>query len=215
MDLTEIGLRLAAQKLYAERTQDTYERSRAVAEPLFAEARKKAGAKSLTVELPDGTEIASVAIKGRKVTYRTDDGALLAFVEQHQPNEIEEIIDPVEATRKEVLDLIREHRPDILRRRVRPVWYAARVKEAVENGGYLTDPDSGEKVQVAVVTVGDVTGEFAFTPKRAENAKLLAALQDPEFAEQAGIPELLSELGLPVAVPAAPAAVAEDAGDER
>ncbi|WP_149264244.1 hypothetical protein [Actinomadura sp. K4S16] len=196
MNIKEMALRLALQQAVSEASTASYKRARTEAEPVFAKAYREMGTESLGVWLPGGPKIAKISIKGGKVTYRLHEAELLAFVERHQPSEVEEFIDPVEATRPEVLELIREHRPDILRRRVRPVWHEAKAKEAAENGGYLVDPESGEKVKVADVTVHPPSGEFAFTPDKGKRGEVLAALRDPALAEQAGVADLLSLLGV-------------------
>lgn len=161
--LQEIGRRTVAAKVRSERAAAEYKDAREHAEATLAKAYAKEGVEKVAVMLPGGGKVAAITVKQGAVSVDVDEAALLAVVEKHQPDEVEEIADPPALADPEVLAWLREHRPELVTRRVRQVWRSALVKEAEKNGGRILVKETGELVEVAKVTRSAPTGAFAIT----------------------------------------------------
>lgn len=161
--LQEIGRRTVAAKVRSERADAEYKDARVQAEAALAKAYAKDGIEKIGVRLPGVGKVAAVTVKAGAVQVDVDEAALLAVVEKHQPDEVEEVADPSALGDPEVVAWLREHRPELVTRRVRQVWRAALVKEAEKNSGRILVKETGELVEVATVTRHDPTGAFAIT----------------------------------------------------
>ncbi|WP_304455940.1 hypothetical protein [Nocardiopsis sp. YSL2] len=132
------------------------------------------GVRASTCSCPQASPPDPWTISGprRKVTWHTE--ALVDLVERTAPAELVEEIDPAALEDADLLDVIRETRPDLLRRSVRKA-FIKKLDEALSDDGHLTDHSTGEVVKVADVDHTPVTGAFTFTPgDRAEEAVLEA-----------------------------------------
>ncbi|GAA2298515.1 hypothetical protein GCM10010402_66430 [Actinomadura luteofluorescens] len=158
--LQEIGRRAVATKVRSERAAAEYKDARELAEAALAKAHTKEGIEKIAVRVPGVGKVATVTVKDGAVEVNVDDDALLATVEEHQPDEVEDVADAQALTDPEVVAWLREHRPDLVTRRVRPVWRTALVKEAEKNGGRIVVEATGEEVEVAKVVHHDPTGAF-------------------------------------------------------
>ncbi|TYK47186.1 hypothetical protein [Actinomadura decatromicini] len=161
--LQEINRRVVLAKVRSERATAEYKDAREMAEQALAAAYKKEGVEKLAVLLPGAGKVAAVTVKQGTVSVEVDEAALLATVEEHQPDEVELVADPEALTDPDVLAWLGKHRLDLLIRRVRPVWRAALVKEATERGGRIVVKKTGEEVEIAKVTHHKPTGAFAIT----------------------------------------------------
>ncbi|MFE9099917.1 hypothetical protein [Actinomadura geliboluensis] len=178
MNLLTLNQYLVADKLHSEQAADAYDSRRKQVEAALLAAREQTGLVSAEVTLPGLGVVASVTLKKGTTQVDADEDALLATVEKHQPNEVEETIDPEVLEDPEVIAWLREHRPAAITRRVRPAWRNALLGKAKANGGYITT-DTGDKVKIADVTRHDPTGAFQLTladTDRAELAEAIAAL---------------------------------------
>lgn len=161
--LQEIGRRTVAAKVRSERAAAEYKSAREHAEAALAKAYEVDGIEKIGVRLPGVGKVAAVTVKQAAPTVDVDEAALLAVVEEHQPDEVEEVADPSALGDPEVVAWLREHRPELVTRRVRQVWRAALVKEATERDGRIVVKATGEEVEVATVTHHEPTGAFAIT----------------------------------------------------
>jgi hypothetical protein len=147
--------------------------ARLAAQEKFKQLRTDLGVKSLEVRLGDEV-IGSVSIKGAGRTVAWDETALSDLVERTAPVELEESIDPAALEDTELLALLKEARPDLIRRTVTPA-FRKKLDEVLADDGTLTDHTTGEIVKVAEITHRRVTGDFSFTPgAHAEEAVLEA-----------------------------------------
>ncbi|WP_067470096.1 hypothetical protein [Actinomadura macra] len=161
--LQEVNRQAVLAKVRSERATAEYKDAREHAENALAKAYTEEGVEKLAVVLPGVGKVAAVTVKQGPVSVDVDEAALLATVETHQPDEVEEIVDQQALADPEVLAWLREQRPDLVTRRVRPVWRAALLKEAEKNGGRILVKKTGEEVTVATVTRSDPTGAFVIT----------------------------------------------------
>ncbi|TDD68581.1 hypothetical protein [Actinomadura rubrisoli] len=161
MSLHDINRRAILAKVRAERAAAEEKDARKLTEKALADAYAENGVEKCAVSLPGVGKVATVTLKAGAVETQVDEDALLATVEEHQPDEVEDVADLQVLADPEVLAWLREHRPDLVTRRVRPVWRAAKVKEAEANGGrILANAKTGEEVTIAKVVQHDPTGAF-------------------------------------------------------
>jgi hypothetical protein len=168
VNLPAINRRLVKAKHRSERSAAEYKAARELAEEALAKAYAEQGVEKCAVTIPGVGKVATVTVKAGAVEVEVDEAALLATVDKHQPDEVEDIVDPQALTDPDLLAWLREHRPDMVTRRVRPVWRAAKVKEAEENDGrILASAETGEEVTVARVIRHEPNGAFQinFTPE--------------------------------------------------
>jgi len=161
MNLNDITRRVVLAKVNTEQAAAEYKDAREIAEHALAKAYTEQGIERCAVQFPGVGKVATVTVKQGAVQVDVDEAALLAVVAEHQPDEIEEVVDQAALADPEVLAWLREHRPELVGRRVRPVWRAAKVREAEENDGRILIPATGEEVTVAKVVRHAPTGAFA------------------------------------------------------
>lgn len=199
MNIADLSLRVTALAALSDYVADEYAKARKEAEAAY----QANGIRALSVSLPDGEWLADITVKkpGQSVEYNDDD--LLAWVEKHTPTEIEEYLDSSALLDQEVIEWAREHRDDLLKRRIRAVWQAELRKVAAGNGGFVVDTETGDSTKVAEVTPHKATGAFALSADggKVRRDRVLAAL-------------LAGELNGVTALPMVPAVPAGGAADE-
>lgn len=183
MNVQEHGRQVAKLKALLNLITAEYNDARAGAAAAYAASRIG----SLTVVLPDGTEVGSVTVKAVGVVVIPEDAVLLEWAKVHTPSEVEEFLDDKALTDEELLGWAREHRDDLIRERIRPVWHAELIKKAAKNGGHAVDPITGAAHKFAEVRHQPVTGEFVYTPKRIADEAILSAVTDELAALKAGL----------------------------
>jgi len=194
--MTNHALRVAALRVLSDAINNEARNVRADAETEFARLRTDAGVKSLTVTLPDGTEIGTVAIKTGAREVAWDDAAVRAFAAEVSPTEVVETVNPSVLDDPTVRQFLREHKPDAFTTSVRPAFLKSLKPD---DDGKVVNPATGELVKVAEVTTAAPTGKFAYTPTKDAAARVVAAWQAGE----------LGEIGGPLAHAVAPAPVEE------
>jgi hypothetical protein len=180
MNLAQHSLRVATLAALGELVKKEYEAARKEAEAAY----RANGIKKLAIALPDEGPIGEITVKQPGPTVRMDDDLLLEWVQKHTPDEVEEYLDSSVLLDQEAIEWAREHRDDLLRKRVRAVWRTELVKMATGNGGFVIDTQTGDSTKVAEVTPNKPTGAFALSAdKHGERAaRLLAALRAGELA---------------------------------
>jgi hypothetical protein len=183
---------VAALRVLSDAINTEARENRAVAESEFARMRTETGVKSMTVTLPDGTEVGTIAIKtgAREVVF--DDDKVRAFAAETAPTEVVETINPAVLEDPTVLQFLREHRPDVFTTSVRPAFLKSLKPD---DDGQVVNPGTGELVKVAEVAMAKPTGKFAYTPTKDAAARVVAAWRAGE----------LGEIGGPLAPAVAPA----------
>ncbi|MEV2277764.1 hypothetical protein AB0I72_19470 [Nocardiopsis sp. NPDC049922] len=173
--------RVAALRVLSDRVEAEYTTARSEAEIYFKELRTSMGVKSIDVLMPSGESAGSLTIGGprRKVTWHQE--ALVDLVDRVAPAELVEEIDPAALDDADLLAVIRETRPDLLRRTVRNA-FLRKLDEALTDDGTLTDRSTGEMVKVADVDYRPVTGAFSFTPSSGAEEAVLEAWHRGELA---------------------------------
>jgi hypothetical protein len=152
----------------------------------------RAGVKSLTATLPDGTVLGTLSFIRPAPRIRWDEDAVRDFVDQTAPTEIDEDIDPAILANPDVVEWILEHHPEAVRRSVRPK-YLTLLEQDLDQEGRLAHPHTGELVPVATVTTPKPTGQFQWTPDQTRRPQLLAAVRAGELGGGAGLLKLLPD----------------------
>lgn len=178
MNLADHGRRVGVLKAVLDLVTAEYAKARKAAESAFVENGIKGG---VVVALPDGTELGGLTVKQPGVSVSVDDEALLAWVAEHQPDEVEEYLDSAALLDEEAIAWAREHRDDLVQRRVRGVWRKELLKRVADAGGFAVDPETGESARVAEVTTNKPTGAFMYTPDREACELVLEALRKNEL----------------------------------
>ncbi len=152
----------------------------------------RAGVKSLTASLPDGTALGTLSFVRPAPRIRWDEAAVTEFVDQTAPTEIDEDIDPAILANPDVVEWILHHYPEAVKRSVRPK-YLTLLEQDLDEKGRLRNPDTGELVPVATVTTPKPTGQFQWTPDQTQHPRLLAAVRAGELGHDADLLKLLPE----------------------
>lgn len=181
--MTSTALRVAVLRVLADAINEQNKANRSDAEVEFAKLRIESGVKSLTVMLPDGTEIGTVAIKAGRPEVIFDDAAVLEFARKAAPTEVTEVVDPAVLDDPKVRAFIREHKPDAVSTGV-TVAFKKSLKP--DDDGCVVDKTTGELVKVAEVTPGKPTGAFAYTPSKDARERVVAAWKAGELGEIGG-----------------------------
>lgn len=191
MNLLSLNQHLVRDKILSERTADAYESRRKEVQAALLEAYQELGLVQAAVTIPGLGKVANVTLKTPSAVVEADEDALLATVEKHQPDEVEEIVDPEILEDPGLLEWLRENRPGAITRRVRQTWRTALLREAQSNGGSIT-LETGEKIKIADVAAREPTGAFqlTLTPAGEEMAANLADTPDTGAGEDEGtVPE--------------------------
>jgi hypothetical protein len=190
-ELGQVALSLAALEDSADQAKAKYTQGRTAAEEVFAIARRY-GTPQVEAVLPDGTKLGLISIeKGAKVVQANNDD-LLFLVATTQPSEIEDYIVPGALHDERVLEVLRQHLPDVVNRRIRPAYRQQLQTEMDERDGWVVNQKTGDLVQVGTVTHYEPTGKFSYRKDR----KKVQALRDAVAAGQ------ISEHGEVLAAPA-------------
>ena len=194
MTLAQTTLRVAALGAVAAYFADQYQQARKEAETAY----KDNAVRKLVIVLPDGEELGEVTVQQPGPHVAVDEEALLAWVAEHTPTEVEEHLDEAILTDQEAIEWARQNRDDLLRRRVRRVWRDELQKVLTANDGDVIDEKTGATTKVAEVTKNRATGAFAFSPdpRKARAQRIMSALLAGELA---GVIELPVTLALPEA----------------
>ena len=155
----EHALKVAALEALVEAAKKEYARARADAQEAFKTVRAD-GQSQQRVLLPDGEDIGLISIRDGGWAVDMPNGVLLAWCLEHFPEAVEEYVEPSALDSADVIDVIRDKFPELVRRRVRPSTADELVKQVIDTKGYLTD--DGEPFKVATVTPNAPTGAFAF-----------------------------------------------------
>lgn len=174
MNIAEHSLKVATLEAVVAFFTREYKAARADAEAAFRENRVR----KATIETPDGDELGDITVKQPHAAVVMDEEKLLAWVAEHTPAEIEEYLDSSVLLDEEAIAWAREHRDDLIRRRVRKVWRAELEKTALAHDGHVFDESTGDATKVADVVKHRPTGAFALPPDRTgeRGKRLMAAL---------------------------------------
>jgi len=124
MSLKEDAITVAALRTLRDIVDAEYEAARLRVMTGLREARDKVGLKSMRVNLPDGTPVATVTlIEPKPATVVGDEAAFVTWVADHYPSEIETQV------------------------RVRPSWQQKFFSELDPSDGPVVDPRTGETVK--------------------------------------------------------------------
>jgi hypothetical protein len=170
------ALRLAVIEADAAELNYKYEEARKAATPDFAHARNR-GITQQKVVLPDGSEVGLISIYKGGTDVQVDEDELLLHVALTEPGEIEEYVLGDALRDKRVLDLLNEHLPELVGRRINAARRAQLQTELEENQGHVLDLSSGEEVKVATITPRPASGKFRYKPTD-QAAKLIRAALD-------------------------------------
>lgn len=181
MNIAKHSLKVAALEAIVAFFTAEYMAARADAEEAFLSNKVR----KATIETPSGDDLGDITVKQPKATVVMDEEKLLAWVAEHTPAEIEEYLDSSVLLDEEAIAWAREHRDDLICRRVRKVWRAELEKTALAHDGHVIDDSTGDATKVAEVVKYKATGAFALPPDRTgERGRLLmAALLAGELAD--------------------------------
>jgi hypothetical protein len=155
------GLKVAAAKVLSDIVAEGYEQIRKDAEPVFAELRIESGSKAVNAELPDGTELGSIAIYAGPPSTQVNMKAVAAIVANDAPEEFVEALSAEALTDENLLAFVRDQMPHLIKLKIRDDYLKKTLKR-IDANGYLKDA-TGTRIKVAEVTRGEPTGRFAFT----------------------------------------------------
>lgn len=190
-ELGQIALSLAVLEDRADQAKARYTEARTAAEQAFAIARRY-GTKQVGATLPDGTEFGLISIEKGASIVHADENELLFLAATTMPGELEDYAEPGALSNERVLDLLRQHLPEFVKRRIRRPYRQQLQAEMEERDGWVVNQKTGDLVQVATVTHFDPSGKFAYRKDR----KKIPALRDAVAAGQ------VSETGELLALPA-------------
>lgn len=188
--LEQHALRLAILADDVAKAAAALEAAKQEAAPDFAVARARGTTQQRPV-LPGGFEVGlfSLFAGGKAVDVNEDE--VMLHVALTDPGEIEDYVSEAALRDKRVVDLIGEHCPEYLARRVTAVHRAALQKELEQNDGCVHDAN-GELVRVATITQLPPTGRFQYKPDPQAAVRISQALaagtltRDGRVVEPAG-----------------------------
>lgn len=172
--LEQHTLRLAILAADVAKAEAELEAAKKAAAPDFAAARSRGTTQQRPV-LPGGLEIGLFSLFAGGKTVAVDDDELMLHVALNDPGEIEDFVPEAALRDKRVIDLVREHFPEYLSRRITAAHRAALQKELEQNDGCVHDAN-GEMVKVAVVTQLAPTGRFQYKPDPQAAVRISQAL---------------------------------------
>ncbi|MEU4410674.1 hypothetical protein AB0F88_39740 [Streptosporangium sp. NPDC023963] len=165
----DAAFRVAVLDALSKRVYAALAEARKEAEPLFAAARLE-GTKQIEVALPSGAQVGTVSIKVGADTVTMDETALMEWVENNAPTEIETTVSPAALTRPDVVAYVRRFHPTLMGKQVRPAYKTVIVKQLSDDGEFV-DTATGELVKVADKVRGEPTGAFVLTFERAKDGR--------------------------------------------
>lgn len=157
----EHALRVAALDALVDLAKKEYNAARADAEQAFKGARAD-GQSQQRILLPSGEDIGLISIKDGGKTSDLTEAKLKAWCAGHLPTAFEEYIDPAALNSADVLAIVKDKMPELVKTRLRAAEADLLMKEAADSGGYLIDRETGDREKVAEVTRTPPTGAFAF-----------------------------------------------------
>jgi hypothetical protein len=155
----EHALRVAALEALVEAAKKEYAAARAEAEEAFKKVRAD-GQPQQRVLLPDGEDVGLISIKDGGYSVDMPEERLLAWCREHNPGAVEEYVDPSAWFSADVIAVVKDKFPGLIRERVRPGTVDELVAQVIDTKGYLTA--DGEKFKVAEVTRNLPNGSFQF-----------------------------------------------------
>lgn len=180
MTARDHALRVAVLDVIGKEISSAYKNARGEAQAAFAPLRAD-GQSQQKVMLPDGDEIGLISIKAGGKSVDVTEDALTAWLRDHNPEGLEDYVDPEAVTNAELVDIVRAVLPELVRTRIRPGVRDAMLKEIEETGGYLVDKDTGDKAKVADVTDREPSGAFSYRPGKDARDKIIAAWRRGEL----------------------------------
>ena len=192
MNLRDHALRVAVLSALLDQVKALHSAARGEAQEAFAAARAD-GQTQQKVMLPDGTEIGLISIRGASQTVEWDGGnaGLLAWCGKNAPHMTETYLAEGAAEMAEVIALVAERFPKLVKQRVRAAALAELTRQVTETGGYWVD-DDGAKHVLASVTPGSPTGAFAYRAAKGAPDRIMHEWQAGNLREIA-----LGPLALP------------------
>lgn len=180
------GVRLAVLRAIRDEVTESTAAERDGAEAEFGEMRRKQGIKSLSVVLPGGAELGTIAIKAGETVVRWDGPALVRYVEATAETELVDIVDTSVLADPELVEWILEHRPGAVRTEVRDS-YRSQLKKRLTDDGELVDEATGELHKVATVDHQAPTGAFSYRPHKSAREDVAEAWRRGELASLGGM----------------------------
>jgi hypothetical protein len=180
------GARLAVLRAIGDEVAESTKALRADAEAEFGQMRRKQGIKSLSVVLPGGAEVGTVAIKAGETVVRWDGPALVRYVEATAETELVDVVDTSVLADPALIEWILEHRPNAVRTEVRDA-YRDRLKKRLTDDGELVDEATGELHKVATVERHEPTGAFSYRPHKTHREDVAEAWRRGDLAELGGM----------------------------
>lgn len=173
MSLREDALRAAVLKAIRDAIDVTYRQVRVGMVLALLDARRDTGLRSLDVELPDGTKVATVSLTQPKPSIRVDEAGFVAWVGKEHPSEI--VPSVRDAFRRAVMDRL------------------------LAVGNDVVDKETGEAVTWAQQTAAPEPTTFSLRfagPAGADGrGAIAAAWQAGQLDGYAPGPKLLTEAG--------------------
>jgi len=206
----DAALRVAVLSCLLDAVKAEHSRARKAAEEVFGPIRKD-GTSQQRVLLPDGADIGLISIKAGAQSVQLDEaGKLLEWCKTNAPQHVEQYVTEGAFEMADVIALIAERFPNLVRERVRASGRAVLDKQMTETGGYLVNED-GEKTKLATISNDDPTGAFSYRPAKGAQDRIMAGWAAGDLREIA-----LGSLALPVpeAAPAPQEQQQEEAGGE-
>lgn len=168
-------LRLAVLSTDIAKLKARYEAWQQEAAPDFAAARNR-GITQQRVILPGGADAGLFSFYSGGQSVQADEDEIMLHVALNDPGEIEDYVLEAALHDKRVLDLLAEHLPELVGRRVNAEHRARLQKELEEHDGYVHD-QYGEKVKVATVTPLPASGKFRYNPDKQAAIRIAAAVE--------------------------------------
>lgn len=173
MSLRDHGLRVALLGALLDEVGAALAQARADAEEAFAPARADGQTQQL-VMLPTGERVGLISIRDGNVSVEFGENDLLKWAAEHVPHQIREVIEPYAWDNDDVIALVAEHFPNLVRREVRSAFRKRAIEEMRGNGGQVIDPATGEGTKLATITRHKPTGAFAYKPDKGGAAQIAA-----------------------------------------
>ncbi len=168
-------LRLAVLAIDIAKLQARYTAWQEEAAGDIASARDR-GITQQRVILPGGADAGLFSFYSGGKSVEVDEDELMLHAALNEPGEIEDYVLETALRDKRVLDLLAEHLPEFVGRRIRAAYRGQLQKELEEHDGYVHD-QYGEKVKVATVTPLPASGKFRFNPDKQAAIRIAAAIE--------------------------------------